>query len=162
MPALGYTVNRAIAEEFAISIFKIDPGHGHANFVQYWREALEALDEMPKPLPLTSRSFPASFRDLSTADLQGTGDFSRLGVAERVELLERAVADIRYALENIPATADGETDLNLYNSLAHAYQDLLEEEAARGAGTERIAEAESAGHTTRRFVRFAPTRTTHS
>ena len=43
MPALGYTVNRAIAEEFAISIFKIDPGHGHANFGQYWREALEAL-----------------------------------------------------------------------------------------------------------------------
>ena len=145
MPALGYTVNRAIAEEFAISIFKIDPGHGHANFVQYWREALEALDEMPRTLQLTSRSF-RHHSAISRRRICKEPEIFPMGVAERVELLERAVADIRYALENIPATPDGETDLNLYNSLAHAYQDLVEEEAARGAGAERIAELRVQAH----------------
>ena len=76
---------------------------------------------------------------------------------ERVGLLERAVTDIRYALDNIPTTPDGETDLSLYNSLAHAYQDLAEEEIARGAAAERIGELRARAHeATQRAYRANP------
>jgi len=76
---------------------------------------------------------------------------------ERIELLERAVADIRYALENIPATPDGETDLNLYNSLAHAYQDLADEEGEGGAPVERVAALRAQAHdATQRAYRTNP------
>ncbi len=156
LPALGHTTNRAIAEEFAISIFKIDPDHGHANFIQFWREALKALDEMPKPLHATSRAF-RHHSAISRRRISKQNDLFPMDPAERVELLERAVKDIRYALENIPVTPDGETDLNLYNSLAHAYQDLAEEEIARGAGSERVAELRALAHdATQRAYRANP------
>ncbi len=72
-------------------------------------------------------------------------------------MLERAVEDIRYALENIPATPDSESDINLYNSLAHAYHDLAEEEAGRGAGPERVAQLLSLAHeATQRAYRANP------
>lgn len=137
LPALGYTVNRAIAEEFAISIFKIDPDHGHANFATFWREALEALDEMPKTLQASSRSF-RHHSAISRRRISKQKEIFPMEPYERVELLERAVTDICYALENIPASPDGEPDINLYNSLAHAYQDLAEEEIARGAEPKRV------------------------
>src|SRR6185312_4000063 len=65
---------------------------------------------------------------------------------ERIALLERAIKDIRYALENIPATSASESDLNLYNSLSHAYQDLAEEELSGGAKIEHIAQLRTLAH----------------
>jgi hypothetical protein len=144
-PALGQTINREIAEEFAVSIFKIDPDHGHANFLYFWREALEALDEMPRSLQATSRSF-RHHSAISRRRISKLRDTVSLEPEERVALLERAVRDIRYALENIPTTPNGETDINLYNSLAHAYQDLAEEEISRGATAERVAELRTHAH----------------
>jgi hypothetical protein len=76
---------------------------------------------------------------------------------ERIALLERAVADIRYALDDIPGSAEDENDLNLYNSLAHAYLDLAEEESARGAGAEIVAELRRRAHdATQRAYRSDP------
>lgn len=144
-PALGHTINREIAEEFAVSIFKIDPDHGHANFLQFWREALDALDEMPRALHATSRTF-RHHSAISRRRVSKFKDVIPLTPSERVVLLERAVKDIRYALENIPATPDSETDLNLYNSLGHAYQDLAEEEIGRGADPKRVAELRAHAH----------------
>lgn len=139
LPAMGHAVNRVIAEEFASSIFKIDPDHGHATFVQFWREALQALDEMPNSLRATSRSF-LHHSAISRRRIAKETALFPMDSAERVGLLERAVKDIRYALDNIPITPDAESDINLYNSLAHAYQDLADEEATRGAGASRVAE----------------------
>jgi tetratricopeptide (TPR) repeat protein len=144
-PALGHVVNREIAEEFAVSIFKIDPDHGHANFLQFWREALDALDEMPRALLATSRTFRHHVA-ISRRRLSKLTDVVPLEPSERINLLERAARDIRYALENIPATPDSETDLNLYNSLAHAYQDLADEEIARGGNSKRVAELRALAH----------------
>lgn len=137
--ALGNTANRLLAEEFAISIFKIDPDHGHANFASFWREALQALDEMPKNLRATSRSF-RHHTAISRRRIAKQKEFFPMESDERVALLEQAVTDIRYALENIAPTTDGESDLNLYNSLALAYQDLAQEELGRGASAERVNE----------------------
>ena len=111
---------------------------------------------MPRSLQATSRSF-RHHSAISRRRISKLKDTIPLEPEERVGLLERAVRDIRYALENIPTTLDGETDLNLYNSLAHAYQDLAEEEIARGAAPERVAELRAHAHeATQRAYRANP------
>jgi tetratricopeptide (TPR) repeat protein len=155
LAVLGHTSNRAIAEEFAISIFKIDPDHGHANFILFWREVLNALDEMPKSLHATSRAF----RHHSAISRRRIAKLRELvpEAPERAALLERAITDIRYALDNIPPTPDGEPDLNLYNSLALAYQDLADEEIECGAKPERVAWLRAQAHeATQRAYRSNP------
>ncbi|SMF85735.1 hypothetical protein SAMN06265365_1762, partial [Tistlia consotensis] len=153
---LGQAVNRAIAEEFAISIFKIDPDHGHANFVPFWREALAALDEMPKTVRGTSRAF-LHHSAVSRRRIAKQEDYFPIDSDERVQLLERAIGDIQYALDFIPATPEGESDLNLYNSLAHAYQDLADEEVKRGASEVRIIALRNKAHdATQRAYRANP------
>ncbi len=139
LPVLGHAVNQSIAEEFAVSIFKIDPEHGHATFVQFWREVLDALDEMPKALHVTSRAF-RHHTAISRRRIAKQAEYFPMQPEERIKLLERAISDIRYAIENIAYTPDGEMDLSLYNSLAHAYQDLADEEAIGGATPQRLAD----------------------
>lgn len=156
LPALGVNANREIAEEFAVSIFKIDPDHGHANFALFWREVLDALDSMPKNLLATSRSF-RHHTAISRRRISKQKETFPMEPAERVALLERAVKDIRYALENIPASTDGEPDINLYNSLSHAYQDLAEEEITVGAPIWRIGQLQALAHeATQRAYRLDP------
>ena len=46
--ALGEQPYITVGEDFATTIFKIDPDHGHANFIAFWREVLDALDNMPR------------------------------------------------------------------------------------------------------------------
>lgn len=125
-----------LAETFATSIFKIDPGQGRTDFALYWREALEALDAMPKTFRMTSRTFlhhgSISRRRIAKDDVMFpvTDD-------ERVDLLRRAAVDIEAALA-LQYNPGGEPDLNLYNSLAHAYHDLAEVEARRGTPAEQV------------------------
>src|SRR5262249_38896016 len=76
--------------------------------------------------------------------------------SERVDILKRAVSDINLAL-TIPFTPDAETDLNLFNSLAHAYHDLADEEAEAGNSSDRIAELRTlARNATQRAFRADP------
>ncbi|MGI0133731.1 MAG: hypothetical protein ACREBW_02075, partial [Candidatus Micrarchaeaceae archaeon] len=49
-PVLGERAFRHLGEEFATSIFKIDPDHGRSSFVSIWREVVHALDSMPNGL----------------------------------------------------------------------------------------------------------------
>lgn len=126
-----------LAETFATSIFKIDPGQDRSEFAIYWCEALEALDAMPKEFRMTSRTFlhhgSISRRRIAKDDVMFpiTDD-------ERADLLRCSTGDIEaaLALEHDPG---GEPDLNLYNSLAHAYHDLAEVEARRGMPPEQVA-----------------------
>ncbi|WP_345900769.1 hypothetical protein [Martelella sp. UBA3392] len=144
-----------LAENFATSVFKIDPGQGRSEFALYWREALAALDAMPKAFRMTSRTFlhhcSISRRRIAKDDVMFpiTDD-------ERADLLRRSTGDIEaaLALEHGPG---GEPDLNLYNSLAHAYHDLAEVEARRGMPTERVAALRSeANRATYRAYRLNP------
>lgn len=136
-PALGTATNREIADDFAVNIFKIDPDHGHGTFTPYWREALAALDAMPRLLWQTSRAL-RHHSAISRRRIAKDKVLFSLPDSERLELLRRAVEDIRFALDMIPRTEGEESDLNLYNSLARAYQDLHKATAAAGAAPEEL------------------------
>nr|WP_294514831.1 hypothetical protein [uncultured Rhodopila sp.] len=155
LPVLERPDLREVADSFAISIFKIDPAHGHATFAPYWREALEALDQMPRSLRTTSSTF-LHHSAISRRRIAKDRDAFHLSDDERADLLIRAVADVEAAL-SINDRVGGESDLNLFNSLAHAYQDLAEAEQARGAAAGRIGDLQSkARDATRQAYRLNP------
>jgi hypothetical protein len=117
---------RPLADQFATAIFKIDPDHGAQAFAGIWREALDALDEMPRLLRDTSRVFrhhtAISRRRIAALDNPIYG----VTGADKVALLERAIDDIEYALTSIPRSTNDEPDLYLFNSLANAYLNLAD------------------------------------
>lgn len=155
LPGLAHRGLREVAEAFATSIFKIDPSHGHALFAPYWREALVALDEMPRAFRTTSRAF---LHHAAISRRRIAKDKSAFDISddERAELLSRAISDIETAL-SITGDADGESDMNLLNSLAHAYHDLAEVEVQRRAKQERIQDLQTkARDATRRAYRLSP------
>ena len=137
---LGLVEYRGLADNFATSIFKVDPDHGRGEFVNWWREVLSALDEMPSALRRSSRVFlhhtSVSRRRIAKFDARLIDTTPE----DRQALLERAVHDISYALHNIQYQSGSEPDLNLLNSLAHAYMDLAEVERQRGASESYIAQ----------------------
>lgn len=138
MPALGLNELREVADSFATSTFKIDPDHGHALFSPFWREVLTALDEMPRTLRSTSRTF-LHHSAISRRRISRDSDAFRISDDERAELLERATKDIEAAIHIAPKDSD-DSDLSLLNSLALAYHDYAEVEERRGASQERIEE----------------------
>lgn len=139
-PVMAERRHRALAEQFATTVFKIDPDHGARAFAPIWREVLTALDQMPKLLRDTSRVFrhhtAISRRRISALDERIFGVTSD----DKTQLLERAVEDIRYALTSIDRAPGEEPDLNLYNSLANAYLNLADVIASTQDARERVAE----------------------
>lgn len=155
---LGERVYRDVGDDFATSIFKIDPDHGHANFAPFWREVLDALDAMARPLRDTSRVFrhhtAVSRRRIAKLNeaIYGVTD------EDRIALLNRAIEDINYALSSIDYTPGSESNLNLYNSLANAYLDLADIEQARDAPRQQIDDLRRrANDATRRAYEESPT-----
>lgn len=123
-PVLGQARLREVADTFATSIFKIDPDHGHGAFIPFWREVLGALDEMPRSLKATSRTF-LHHCAISRRRIAADRDGFLLSDVERVDLLSRAADDLAAAL-GLDGSTGGEADINLYNSLAHALHDLAD------------------------------------
>ena len=155
MPALGLNDLREVANSFATSIFKIDPDHGHALFSPFWREVLTALDEMPRTLRTTSRTF-LHHSAVSRRRIARDSDVFRISDDDRAELLERATKDIETAMNIAPKDGD-DSDLNLLNSLALAYHDYAEVEERREAPRERIEELlKNANRATYSAYRLAP------
>lgn len=156
---LKETAYRAIGEDFATSIFKIDPDHGYGgHFAPFWREILNALDNMPKPLRDTSRVFrhhtAISRRRIAKLDEK----FYGVTNTDKLNLLNSAIEDINYALNHIEYTSGSESNLNLYNSLANAYLDLAKIEAIQGASHERTTELRRlANDATRKAFDESPT-----
>lgn len=156
--ALGEKAYVPIGEDFATSIFKIDPDHGHGNFVVFWRAVLGALDAMPASLRNTSRLFrhhtAISRRRVAKLDER----FYGVGIEEKVSLLNAALDDLNYALNVLVYSPGGETDLNILNSLANAYFDLAEYEFTQGATEARLTELRTlATNATRRAYSENPT-----
>ncbi|MBZ9719789.1 hypothetical protein LB519_18245 [Mesorhizobium sp. AD1-1] len=139
-PSLGEAAEIGYGEEFATTVFKVDPDHGRASWAHIWRDVLKALDEMPQALRNQSRVFrhhtAISRRRIAWLDEAAYG----VSGSDRVSLLERAAEDIRYALQSIERTPRSEPDVNLYNSLANAYFDLVRVRAKQGAPSEELAE----------------------
>ncbi|MFO8104271.1 hypothetical protein [Pseudomonas aeruginosa] len=156
-PQLGEIRYRAVGEDFAKSIFKIDPAHGRANFMFFWRSVLKALDNMPAGLKNTSRVF----RHHSAISRRRIAKFDEkanlVTPNERKSLLNAAIVDIRYALEFIQFESGSEPDINLYNSLANAYLDFAKIEAAQGASRDIVLEyMQAASQATRKAYEQNP------
>ncbi len=110
--------------KFAVSIFKLDRG-GNQEYARYWRDVLNALFMMPDVFWDGSRLFlhhaAISRRRVATDNAL----FPDKKPPETLKLLEGAIEDLEFAL-TLPPGDDKETDLNLLNSLARAYQDLAD------------------------------------
>ncbi len=155
MPALGLNDLRDVANSFATTTFKIDPGQGHALFSPFWREVLTALDEMPRTLRSTSRTF-LHHSAISRRRIARDSDAFPISDDDRAELLRRATRDVEAAMNISPNDGD-DSDLNLLNSLALAYHDYAEVEERRGAPRERIDELlNNASRATYSAYRLAP------
>ena len=128
LPDLGKASLRYFAEEFAVSIFKIDPAHGHGTLVLFWKEVLDALDAMPRELRTTSRTF-LHHTAISRRRIASDPVIFSMGPDDRSQILRRAVDDIQAALR-LDSEFGDESDLNLYNSLAQALHDLADAEEA--------------------------------
>lgn len=148
----------SLGEDFATSIFKIDPDHGRGSFAPFWREVLTTLDAMPRTLRDTSRVFRhhTAISRRRIAKLESS--FYDVDSNDRLSLLDEAIEDINYALTFIDYTPGSESNLNLFNSLANAYFDLAEVELKLGATAERILELRTlANDATRKAYSESPT-----
>ena len=110
---MGERFYRTIGEDFATSVFKIDPDHGRGSFTNYWREVLEALEAMPRSLIDTSRVFrhhlAVSRRRIAKFDEK----FYGVTKEDKILLLSRAIENINYALHSIDYTPGSEPNINL-------------------------------------------------
>ena len=157
-PAIADNINRALAEEFATTIFKIDPGQGARAFAGFWRDVLQALSDMPTLVRDGSRLFrhhtAISRRRIATLD----GPTYNVSTDDQLYLLEHAIRDIEYALYSIERMPGDESDLNLFNSLANAYLNLAEVKAGISTPREEIIRLRaSANDATHRAYRENPT-----
>lgn len=144
-----------IADSFAVSIFKIDPDHGYATFVPFWEEVIEALDQMPRVVRTTSRTF-LHHTSISRRRICADQMLFPLTPEERLSIISRAVDDLESALR-LDVEYDDETEINLFNSLAHAYHDLAEAKVgADRSATEINAARASANDATRRAFLLNP------
>jgi hypothetical protein len=126
-----------LALEFAVNILKLDTGDGGMEFARYWREVLELLDNVPPALRQVSRTFnhhvAISRRRVATAE-----ELFHTTPDEKRALLERAIEDLEFALNQIPRQGVDESDLNLLNSLSLAYQNLADLERSLGSDPARL------------------------
>lgn len=158
--ALGEVAYRSLAEDFATTIFKIDPDHGHSNFTYMWREVLAALDAMPRSIRDTSRVFRHHTAISRRRIARLHSHLFDVSEADKRKLLVEAIGDIEYALNFIDYTTGSESDLNLLNSLANAYLHLAEIEREQGATEERLSALRvKANDATRRAYAQNPTST---
>ena len=123
---LGQRALRNLGEQFAMTVFKVDPDGGHAAFARYWRDVVSSLEEMPPSLRNGSRVFRHHVAISRRRIAKLNDPFFDVSNTDRKLLLKKAISDVEYALAAIPYERGGESDINLYNSLAHAYFDLAE------------------------------------
>jgi len=134
-PALALKPYRRLALDFATKILKLD-ADGNQEFIPYWRETLNILQSVPVGVRETSRTFNHHLA-ISLRRVTKQKEFN-IAAAERKKLLEQAVGYLNYALHDLEYEPGEESNLNLYNSLALAYQDLADVEREIGASAERI------------------------
>lgn len=137
-PGLARKPNLPLALEFATNIFKLDET-GNLDFMPLWRDVLSVLEDMPDPIWNTSRTFNHHVA-ISRRRVVVLDQYFHLTPDEKVQQLEMAIEHLEYALADLkPGPAD-EPDLNLFNSLSLAYQNLAGVERERGCSPERLQE----------------------
>ena len=123
------------AVQFAVKTLKLDE-EGNAEFFQFWREVLDILEAFPQSVRDTSRAFnhhvAISRRRVAKSELFDCS------VNEKRSQIQKAINQIEFALR-LDEVYGGESNLNLYNSLALAYQDMAALELTEGGNPESVA-----------------------
>jgi hypothetical protein len=128
-----------IAIDFAIKIFKLDP-EGNPEFFRYWKEVLAILENMPTGIRKTSRTFNHHVA-ISRRRVAVNPQYFEATVEEKKNQLEKAISEIEFAINFLERRrGDDESNLNLYNSLSLAYQNLTNIEIEMGGSEEHINE----------------------
>jgi tetratricopeptide (TPR) repeat protein len=146
---------RGLALDFAIKILKLD-ADGNQEFVPHWATVLDILRAMPAGIRETSRAFNHHV----AISLRRVAKQREFGIAlpERQRVLHEAVGHLEYALNELEPSADEESDLNLYNSLALAYQDLADVEREAESPSDLISALQvKATEATRKAIEQDPT-----
>jgi hypothetical protein len=133
--ALGEKRFLPLALEFAVRILKLDV-EGNPEFLRHWRQVLDILDDMPVAIRKTSRSFNHHVA-ISRRRVATQQEFAA-SLEEKKRQLELAINSLEFALYSLERKLDDESDLNLYNSLSLAYQNLADTEREIGADQNRI------------------------
>ena len=115
---------------------KLDEPEGNAEFFQYWREVLSILEKCPDSVRRGNRTFihhvAISRRRVATSERFGAT------IEERRLQLRQGIIEIEFALRELDQDQGDESNLNLYNSLARAYQDLATLELAESGVSELV------------------------
>lgn len=122
-PELGTLRHRDLAVYFATTILKLDRD-GNREFFHEWRRVLQVLENVPERVWETSRAFNHHVA-ISRRRIASDEEFFPLSPDEKQEQLLAAAEHIDFALNRIDERDDDDTTLNLLNSLARCFQDLL-------------------------------------
>lgn len=116
---------RRLGIDFAVKILKLD-ADGNQEFIMHWRQVLEILRSIPPGVRQTSRAFNHHV----AVSLRRVAKQKEFGVSaeECRSILNSAVQHLEYALLELDEADADESKLNLFNSLALAYQDLADVE----------------------------------
>jgi hypothetical protein len=107
--------------QFAVKTLKLDDS-GNAEFYPHWRTVLGLLEAFPSAVARSSRAFNHHIA-ISRRRVARSDQFNK--TPEEVgDQLKKAIKEIEYALYELSESADDESNLNLLNSLALAYQDI--------------------------------------
>lgn len=134
---LGDKTYLPLALEFPVRILKLDASQ-NPQYTRYWRDVLQILENMPATLTKTNRSFnhhvAISRRRVATQD-----EFDA-SLEEKREQLQQAIKQLEFAIYSLRSSRGDESNLNLYNSLSLAYQNLADIEVQLGEASESIIE----------------------
>jgi hypothetical protein len=127
-----------LALELPVNILKLDFG-GNTEFFQYWRDVIDILKAMPQSLRDSNRTFNHHVA-ISCRRVVKMKEYFDATPDEKRDLLRYAISRLEYAINSLDRTPDDESDLNLFNSLSLAYQDLAELEQSQGASDADVRE----------------------
>lgn len=135
---LARTTYLPLGIEFAVNIFKLDQ-NGNTEFFRYWRKVIDILKSMPVALRESSRTFNHHVA-ISCRRVVKMKEYFDASPDEQRELLLYAIDRLEYAINSLERAPDDDSDLNLFNSLSLAYQDLAECEQIAGSDEKRVRE----------------------
>lgn len=135
--SMGESFAHPFAVALATHVLKLEERVGNAEFFPHWRRVLAILGRVPDSVRLNSRAFNHHVAISRRRITQG--DLFQLTMDEKTSLLHQGVREVEFALEQIDATPDDESDLNLLNTLALLYQDLARLERGPVGNKEKLA-----------------------
>lgn len=122
-PELATLRHLDLAVYFATTILKLDRD-GNREFFHEWRRVLQILESVSERVWETSRTFNHHVA-ISRRRIASDEEYFPLSPGEKQEQLLAAAEHIEFALTRIPERDNDDTTLNLLNSLARCFQDLL-------------------------------------